>query len=226
MRPHDEDSLAAYLTVMAGSVRATDPPPRSRRQGHGTIREDPRSTSTPGPGPHTAHEGRIRSYVSRHVEEGLVEAVVDAVLVVAWERGDDLPEDLVAWLLIVARHTIATLEDDPVDPRPQGFDRARLSRLAVPTALRGLDPSERERVVAAIGALPPRRRESVLLVVWDGLDTASAATVLGLGQVAFSLVLSRARRQLRRELTEGQLRVIDGSVSPSPPSAVSWLLTS
>lgn len=24
MRPHDEDSLAAYLTVMAGSVRATE----------------------------------------------------------------------------------------------------------------------------------------------------------------------------------------------------------
>ena len=52
----------------------------------------------------------------------------------------------------------------------------------------------------ALGSLKRRDQEVLLLVGWDGLDRAQAATVLGITAVLFSVRLHRARRRLRRAL--------------------------
>jgi RNA polymerase sigma-70 factor (ECF subfamily) len=55
-------------------------------------------------------------------------------------------------------------------------------------------------VEAAMAQLPPRLREVLWLVGYDGLDHAQAAQVVGLAAPAFRMRLSRARRALRKAL--------------------------
>jgi RNA polymerase sigma-70 factor (ECF subfamily) len=66
-----------------------------------------------------------------------------------------------------------------------------------------IDKSERDRAFTAIALLPPRDREALLLVVAAGLDTAAAATCLGISQSAFKVRTFRARRRLAALLGNG-----------------------
>lgn len=67
------------------------------------------------------------------------------------------------------------------------------------------DARRTPEVEAALANLPPRLREVLWLVGYDGLDHAQAAQVVGLSAPAFRMRLSRARRALRRSLGDDQL---------------------
>ena len=78
--------------------------------------------------------------------------------------------------------------EDEDTPRPD----ARLVRIDDVRAIR-----------AAIAALPERQRTAILLAHFQELGQADAATVMGLGESAYELLLARARRRLKSLLAAG-----------------------
>jgi RNA polymerase sigma-70 factor (ECF subfamily) len=61
---------------------------------------------------------------------------------------------------------------------------------------------ERAAVAAAVARLPPNQRLALILRHYEGFSYSEAAAALGLSTRAFGSLLTRARRALRRELTE------------------------
>jgi RNA polymerase sigma-70 factor (ECF subfamily) len=61
--------------------------------------------------------------------------------------------------------------------------------------------AERDHLVAtAIGELPERQREAIMLIHYQDLDAAEAAQVLDVSIEALESLLARGRRRLRQEL--------------------------
>ncbi|MFF2620273.1 RNA polymerase sigma factor [Oerskovia jenensis] len=146
--------------------------------------------------------GRVHRYVSRHAEPHTADDVVAETFLVAWRRIDDVPEDSLPWLLVVARNTVANARRSTYRRRAVEIELARVAHLAAHAPTPGVIVPEREHVLAALARLSPKSREIVLLLAWDGLDTSQAAQVLGTSQAAVKMRLSRARRQLTRELDD------------------------
>ncbi|MFD1951966.1 RNA polymerase sigma factor [Sphingomonas arantia] len=74
-----------------------------------------------------------------------------------------------------------------------------------PDAEAGLIAAERDhRVVTAIGGLPERQRDAILLVHYQDLSGAEAAAVLDVSIEALESLLARGRRTLRARLSPSQ----------------------
>lgn len=72
-----------------------------------------------------------------------------------------------------------------------------------PTAERRLIDTDRDHAVAAaIHALPERQREAIVLAHYQGLSNPEVAAALATSVEAVESLLARARRTLRRTLTE------------------------
>ena len=71
---------------------------------------------------------------------------------------------------------------------------------APPTDSAAEDRAELERVEAAIGRLPSRLREVLVLRTVDGLSQSDTAEVLGVSEKAVETRLHRGRHELRRVL--------------------------
>jgi RNA polymerase sigma-70 factor (ECF subfamily) len=162
--------------------------------------------------------GRVHRYVSRHAEPHTADDVVAETFLVAWRRIDDVPEDSLPWLLVVARNTMANARRSTYRRRAVEIDLARVAHLAAQTPTPGVIVPEREQVLTALAGLSPKSREIVLLLAWDGLDTSQAAQVLGTSQAAVKMRLSRARRQLARELDDQQDPTADGPLRAPDPT--------
>lgn len=137
------------------------------------------------------------AYALRHVDADTAQEVVSETFLVAWRRLADVPGDPMPWLLVVARNTIA-------NQRRSGYRRAvlqseleRLHRLAEPSPSAEVSSVERDVVLSALAGLTAKEREALLLIAWDGLTTAQAASVAGCSTSAFHVRLFRARRRLR-----------------------------
>jgi RNA polymerase sigma-70 factor (ECF subfamily) len=151
-----------------------------------------------------AEHGRaILAYALRRVSdpEDAADVVADTFLV-AWRRSVEVPAGSGArlWLFGVARRTIA-------NQRRGENRRTRLAeRLRSDLAAADLQtlPSEQgdEEVLSALARLDPADQEILRLTTWEELTPAQAGRVLGLSSVAARSRLHRARRRLRRELTE------------------------
>jgi RNA polymerase sigma-70 factor (ECF subfamily) len=72
----------------------------------------------------------------------------------------------------------------------------------IPSDVQVADRTELARVTAAIGVLPARLREVLLLRAVDNLSQAEAADVLGVSEKAVETRLYRARAKLREALGE------------------------
>jgi RNA polymerase sigma-70 factor (ECF subfamily) len=145
-----------------------------------------------------AHCGAVRAFVHRRVAAAAADDVVSEVFVIAWRRLDQAPPDELPWLLGIARGVLANQRRG--DARRLAL-RDRLAASAVAGIDHGSGSSGGEsEVLIAFGSLSQRDQELLLLVAWDGLDRAQAASVLGIGTTAFSVRLHRARRRLERAL--------------------------
>lgn len=142
----------------------------------------------------------VLRFVERRVHPSQAEDVAAEVFLVLWRRLDDVPadrEDARAWLFGVARRTVMA--------RMRGERRrqALAVRIAVDRhahAHDGLDAdlvAQRLDLAQAWTRLSSVHQEALALTVWDGLDAARAARVLGISPVAYRLRLSRARKALR-----------------------------
>jgi RNA polymerase sigma-70 factor, ECF subfamily len=128
------------------------------------------------------------------------EAVAETFLV-AWRRLDEVPEQPRAWLIAVTRRTLADQR------RAVSRSAALQERLAHEQSVNRAyapDPadtvSERVAVLAALSRLSPADQDLLMLIAWDGLKPAEAATVLGCSRATIAVRLHRARRRFREAL--------------------------
>jgi RNA polymerase sigma factor (sigma-70 family) len=148
------------------------------------------------------HSTRVFAYALRHTDPASAHDVVADVFLVAWRRIDDLPGDPLPWLLVVARNTIA-------NRRRSATRQTRLIEHVTATIRMTSTPGaedtavERDGMLRALADLTEVEREAVLLVAWDGLDTADAAVVCGCSRNTFEVRLHRARARLERSLAVG-----------------------
>lgn len=128
---------------------------------------------------------------------------------VAWRRLDDLPADVLPWLLAVARRMLAN-QHRGATRRERLVQRLRGSTAAwtPPSA----EPGGGRDALHALAQLRPADREALMLVAWDDLDQQRAAAVLGCTRAAFAQRLHRARRRFATAL-EAQR----AGESPPPP---------
>ena len=143
---------------------------------------------------------RVLRYATHRVGQQYAEDVVAETFAVAWRRLEDIPQDACPWLLGVARKVIAN------DRRSRQRADQALAEIAqaVPRPAGDFTGTvDRQRdLVAALRSLAPADREAVMLVTWDDLTQAQAATVLGCSTTALAVRLHRARRRLRRSLED------------------------
>lgn len=163
------------------------------------------------------HCDDVLRYAVRRVAADAAWDVVEETFLVAWRRLEELREpDELLWLYATARRVIA-------QEMRSRYRRTRLYERIQATAggeawLRDHadEVTSRMQLMAALETLPPHAREALMLVGWEGLDTASAAQVAGCSVTAFRVRLHRARRRLAEALdddgpVETPLRTLDPS---------------
>ncbi len=141
----------------------------------------------------------VRAYVLRRAPQAIVEDVVSETFLVAWRALDSVPGEPLPWLYGVARRTLANHRRGHL--RSAALS-ARLARTLVPPLEQeGLLSEEVEpQLRDALLTLTVREREALLLVAWEGLSPAQAASALGCSSAAFRVRLHRARGHLAQML--------------------------
>lgn len=162
------------------------------------------------------HADAVYRYALRR-DPGGAEDLMAEVFLVAWRRLDDVPaEAQLPWLLGVARRAHANQR------RSAGRQRALHERLAQQPEPQADDHANLLQTDAAIhqalACLPPRDREVLMLVAWDGLDHEGAAQTMGCSRANVAVRLHRARRRLACELAriEGGQHTVSHLVKESP----------
>jgi RNA polymerase sigma factor (sigma-70 family) len=141
----------------------------------------------------------VRAYALRRASREAAQDVVAETFLVAWRRLDDVPADALPWLYGVARRVLANQRRSA--DRGAALER-RLATAAAPAG--APDPGDtvgdNELMRLALGRLPERSREALILVAWHGMTGARAARAAGCSGAAFAVRLHRARGQLAAEL--------------------------
>lgn len=144
-----------------------------------------------------SHTRALHRYLLRRVGAGDADDLAADVLVVAWRRRDDVPDEApLAWLYRTAGFVVANHRRKG-RPVPVGD---------VPDEVVDDDPAVRavrdEHVRAVLRRLSPRDRQIVLLNAWEGLAGDELAAVLGIGRGGADAALSRARARLAAAWSE------------------------
>lgn len=151
----------------------------------------------------TADAPRVLSYARRHVGFDDAPDVVAETFAVAWRRLGQVPEPALPWLIGTSRRII--------DNTRRGHRRraALTQRVDLLSAVAASidDHGARHEALQRLAGLPEHYREALLLVAWDGLDSAEAAAATGLSAAAFRKRLQRARSSLDEPLAHIQLRL-------------------
>lgn len=139
------------------------------------------------------HAPDVLAYALRRTDAATAEDVVAEVFVIAWRRADRIPsEQPVLWLYGVARRVMS-------NHRRSGRRRRALEVGLQPLLADRQDPED-GRLLAAVRALRRPDREVLLLIVWEDLEPAQVASVLGCSVQAVYGRLHRARKRLADEL--------------------------
>jgi RNA polymerase sigma-70 factor (ECF subfamily) len=161
------------------------------------------------------HATAVLAYVRRTTPDDAPDVVAET-FVVAWRRLDDLTDDAEAlpWLYGIAWRTLSTQRRSA---RRQQAISERLAKEPQPPAS---EPTSHVAMLgAALAGLAASEREVLMLVAWEELDSRQAAAVLGCTPTAFRLRLHRARRHLRRRLSDHDPEPAPLSPRPVAPAA-------
>lgn len=164
-------------------------------------------TAGPGPEARAAVRTALREasvdllgYFERRVDPRADAAdLLAEVMLTAWRRVDQLPEDPERrrmWLFTIAGHVLANHRRS-ARRRSALADRLR-GLVAVPSP--GPDPGEAHAVRDAVRRLPAAQRDVVTLVHWEGFTLAEAAEVLGLNPSTARSRYAAARSALHAAL--------------------------
>lgn len=162
------------------------------------------------------HYYEVLGYARRRAPEDVARDVAADTFLVAWQRLDVIPDEPIAWLIGVARKTLANQRRSA---RRRVSLQARLEneRQVAETRESVSDGPEETPVVIAFRRLPEKDQELLRLIAWEELDRGQAAAVLGCSRVALRIRLHRARSRLRSELQ----RLEDSELRGGSSAAVS-----
>jgi RNA polymerase sigma factor (sigma-70 family) len=149
-----------------------------------------------------AYAGNVLAYARRHVDWTAAQEVVSDTFLIAWRRLENVPEEPLPWLLVVARNTIRNQQRSNNRRQAMQFELEQLERLAAPAPGADIAVTDRSEVLAGLASLTSQEREAILLIAWDGLKPADAARVAGCSTATFQVRLHRARRRLRDTATQ------------------------
>ena len=145
------------------------------------------------------HGPRVLAYLARRTNDPADAAdVFQAVLIAAWRRLSDVPDDdqaALAWLFGTARHCLANHWRGQTR-RLHATERLRGTFRLATADVAGLAPGVNE----ALMDLSDGDRELLTLVYWEDLTIEQAAIVLEITSVAVRKRLERARTRLRIHL--------------------------
>jgi RNA polymerase sigma-70 factor (ECF subfamily) len=171
-------------------IRDRSPSPDEPFEAH-----EPFQPNEPFEALYEATSRRVYAYVRRRANAETAELVVSDTFLVAWRHWGRVPDPALPWLLRTAQNALRTHQR-------AARRRGRLTGALIFDTSLSVQPSaetqavDRQHTLAALRRLPEVDREALLLVAWDGLDYAQAATVLGVSRSAFATRLVRARRRL------------------------------
>lgn len=158
-----------------------------------------------------AHADAVLAYARRRTDPDTAQEIVAETFTVAWRRLDDIPDPALPWLLGVARRALANSR------RSLARQHALALRLVHEPAPASGDPmAEVDAHLSArvaLERLSPAEREAIELLAWEGLSTAEAAEVVGCSRSVFAVRVHRARRHLRRIVSD-----IGDPMGPAPDS--------
>lgn len=149
------------------------------------------------------HADAVHRYLRNRLSGGDgidAEDVLADVMLIAWQRLDDIPVDAEApWLFGVARNRLMNAHSK------------RSRRTAIARRMRPVGPSAPAEDVAladlslraALEALPGPEREALLLTAWEGLTPSELAVTLDVSVNAAAIRLSRAKALLLDQLRAG-----------------------
>ncbi len=158
------------------------------------------------------HYGRVLAYARRRTTPEGAQDVVSETFLVAWRRLDNIPRDELAWLLAVARRSLAN------GRRATRRHDALVERLAAePSERLEHEATEPRELIAALATLSALDRELLILIAWDGVTPAEAAVTLGCSAASARVRLHRARRRLAIALAEsGDSEVVRRKTASTP----------
>lgn len=152
---------------------------------------------------YTAYQGRLLALVRRYLpaREDAEDAVQQAFLAVA-ERFDRLehlpPAELEAYLVVTAERKAIDILRRQAKRGGVPFDENTPLVTPAPCG---------NSLADAMGRLPPRYREALLLRYGCGYDTRETAALLGLSVAAAQKTMQRAKRALQKELEKEEAEV-------------------
>ncbi|MBB5139731.1 RNA polymerase sigma-70 factor (ECF subfamily) [Thermocatellispora tengchongensis] len=161
------------------------------------------------------HYRSVLGYALLRAEREAAEDVASEAFLVAWRRIGEIPEPALPWLLGVARNLLAKQRDSRY--RRQALVE-RITALTTERDRVSWDVAEhvvdRESALEALGALPEKDVEAMVLATWHGLPPDQAAAVMGCSTRTYNVRLHRARKRLR-----AALRVEARTTGPAPRPA-------
>jgi len=143
--------------------------------------------------------GLLGYFLRRVADRDDAADLVGETALTLWRRADSIPEDeqqARMWMYGVARRTLATHR------RGHGRRLALTDRLRDELSAGEPYPDPRvDEVKSAVRSLPPREREIIGLVHWEGFSVTQAATIIGIRPGAAQMRYQRARARLRATLS-------------------------
>jgi RNA polymerase sigma-70 factor (ECF subfamily) len=153
------------------------------------------------------HRGRVSAMVARIVgDTGTAEDVMQEAFLRAWVKAPGWvaiaqggTAQFSTWLSRVAVNLAIDRRrrrpDLPIESAPEPLDPS-------PGAEQALLEREHDAILTrAVAALPERQRAAIALTYDQGLSNHDGATAMGISTGAFELLLVRARRTLRTEMS-------------------------
>ena len=167
---------------------------------------------------YNAHYADISKFAVRRLRSSYdASDLVAEVFAIAWRRLDRVPAPPAdrLWLYSVARRVLATQQrSNSRRIRLQSRLDAQPETLSEPSI--GDDESINQ-VLAALADLRAIDRDALLLVSWEGLSHADAATVLGCSVNAVAIRVHRAKGRLRDALAGTQIQSDPSQPIPVTP---------
>ena len=143
------------------------------------------------------HVGEVFRFVHRRCRDSATAEDITQDPFLTAVRTIDHPDDIsIGWLLSVARNRLV----DVLRRQRRYAGKLRLVSNGPQLADDGLDIVERIRMDEALGRLSVDHRLVLILHYVDGLTVAALADELGRSAKAVESLITRARRNLRREL--------------------------
>lgn len=153
----------------------------------------------------------VLAYARRRVGPDEAQDVAEEVLLVAWRRLGELPDEPLPWLYRAASYEISYRRR-----RLARDDRLRQALGSVRSRSTAPDPADeaarRADLASAFPSLSEHDQEILRLAAWERLSPSEGAFVLECSVAAYKVRLHRARRRLTRLLLSGP----PAPVAPTP----------